>query len=120
MGAQVTPAWRLTWEEPWTLDKVAHISMVPRVSLGYVAWCIRFCTRYIRMDDKEDKVSNEISLEDDPYQVNNPIHDIPIQEGEVSGTLGLAILAVAAPLTTPVKRPYQVFKIFNFNSNKNA
>jgi len=43
-----------------------------------------------------------------------------MQEGEEPRAPRLAILATDAPLTTLGKRACKVFKIFNFNSNKNA
>lgn len=65
--------------------------MAPKVSPSYVAWWIKVHLRDIGMDKDDDKEEKEAtkegsskeptskeSLEDDPYQVKNPIHDIQV------------------------------------------
>lgn len=101
-GMQVIPAWKLSWEEPKTLDGYEDVSMAPKVSLSYIAWWLGAHPVDLGMDEDEEKVAaSEGSLEDDPYQVNNLMNDVPVQEeGGGVVVLGLAVLAEATPLAT--------------------
>lgn len=77
--------------------------MVPRVSPSYATWWIGVHPKDIGMDEddedeEEEEAVREGSSKDDTYQLNNPIHDIPLQEGEASGAPRLAILAAIIPL----------------------
>jgi len=77
---------------------ISYISMAPGVSLSYVAWWVGVHLDDIGMgedDNSNEADNNERSKEDDAYQVNNMIHDVPPYEGE--GVDGLTILATTTP-----------------------
>lgn len=92
-------AWMVAWEETQVMDVAAHIFISPRVSLDYVAWWIGVQLGDIGLgedDNSYEETTSEGSNEDDPYQVNNPIHDVPIKKGKGAG--GLAILFIATQI----------------------
>lgn len=93
---QIIPMWTTTWEEPQVMDAIAYISMALRVAINYAAWQVGVHLGDIGMveDDSNDKMAiNEESKDDETYQVNNLIHDVPPEEGEEVG--GLVILSIA-------------------------
>ena len=73
-------------------------------------------------EDEEEEIASEGSLEYDPYQVKNLMHDILVQEGEgpEAPTPRLAVLAEVVTLVEPSKRPYFLqIKFFYFTFAKN-
>lgn len=71
------PAWRLSWEEHRTLDDASNVFMALEVTPGYKAWWVRVHPDDRKMD-KDDEVDSEGSSKENPYQVNKPIHNIPM------------------------------------------
>lgn len=108
MGIQIILTWRITWGELRILNKTTNVSMEPRVSFGYITWWFKVYPGHIGMDEDDeeegDEATSEELLENDPYQVNNLIHDILMLEGEVLGVPSLVILPIVVPLATPGKR----------------
>lgn len=80
------------------MDVVIPILMAFKVALGYATWWAGVHLGFLGLDESnssnDDEDSSEHSKDDDQYQINNPLHDIPSQEG---GGDRLAMLAIATP-----------------------
>lgn len=81
------------------VDVVDPILMALRFAPGYAVWWVGVHPDIIGMDEEvrsnDDEVANEHFKDDDRYQINNPIHDVPSQEGE--GVDILTVLIIATP-----------------------
>lgn len=105
-------------------DEVIDVSMEPIVARGYNAWWLGVHPTIMGMDkdeEGEEEATSEASSKDYPYQVNNPMHDVPMQEeGGRSIAPGLMVLAKAMPLATPGKGLNHVKKNCNFKHDQDS
>lgn len=79
------------------------VSMVPEVTLSYMVWWMRVQPMDLGKDEEEDsdgQATSEGSSNDDPYQVNNLMHDILMhgKEGTQLVAPGMRMLADTVPL----------------------
>lgn len=86
LGAQMILAWRLTWEETWVHDAKIDIYVVSGVVQVYGTWWLGFHPLDLGIDkeEKEEVTASKGSTKDDPYQVNNLMHDILMEEAKVA------------------------------------
>lgn len=107
MGEKVILMWRIMWGDPTIQDEVVYVSMAPKVAKGYNAWLLGVHPINLGMDEDEEgeeKEASEASSKDDPYQVNNPMHHMPVKEDEGGATtVGLIVLTEVVPLAAPCK-----------------
>lgn len=79
-GAQRILAWRITQGEPQVQDVVFPTLMDPRGALDYASWWVVVHLGPLGLnefDSSADKVVSQPSKNDDPYHIENPIHDGP-------------------------------------------
>lgn len=78
------------------MDATTPTLMALRVSPDYAAWWTTMYPGPLVLDESNDSDGevSQPSEDDDPMQVDNPIHDGPSQGGDIIG--GLDVLAVIA------------------------
>lgn len=83
------------------LYPTVHVSMEPDTMREFMAWWDTMCPFPLGMDnddDEEDMVASlEGYLDEDPQQVENPMHNIPMQ-GAVGPIPSLVALVEVVPL----------------------
>lgn len=97
--------WNISWSEPQALNAIINIMIAPKMIPKFGAWWTLVHPSLLGMEkldndgDGDGEVMSQPSEDEDPIQVDNPIHDGLPQGGEVVG--GLDVLMIMAP--TPGK-----------------